>query len=152
MTDGATTHSQPEAVGLRNQLRARWDALPFRERAGVAIGLELLLAVLLFFVDHSLGYAVVAISALYWIHRLPPLPWELAGQAVVVLVFLIFGPRSLAATLAIAFAIFWIPKRFRAWSVPAIVIALTILYPFYQPKMFTIPVFGVWPNVATAST
>ena len=145
----AMIESPPETVGLRNKLRARWEALPYRQRAAIAIGLELLLAVLLFFVDHSLGYAVVAIAALYWIHQMPPLPWELAGQAVVVLIFLITGPRSLAATLAIAFGIFWIPKRYRRWAFPTIAIALTILYPFYQPNMFTIPVFGVWPDVAT---
>ena len=145
----AMSESPPETVGLRNKLRARWEALPYRQRAAIAIGLELLLAVLLFFVDHSLGYAVVAIAALYWIHQMPPLPWELAGQAVVVLIFLITGPRSLAATLAIAFGIFWIPKPYRRWAFPTIAIALTILYPFYQPNMFTIPVFGVWPDVAT---
>src|SRR6476660_5098872 len=32
---------------------------------------------------------------------------------------------------------------------PAIPITLAVLYPFYQPKMFTIPVFGAWPDVAT---
>ena len=149
MTEGASIDSAPEVVGFRNQQRARWDALPVRQRAAIAIALELLLAVLLFFVDHSLGYAVVVISALYWIHRLPPIPWELAGQAVIVIVFLITGPRSLAATFAIAFAIFWIPQRHRRWALPTIALVLTILYPFYQAKMFTIPVFGVWPDVAT---
>ena len=116
----APTDSAPEVVGFRNQQRARWDALPVRQRAAISIALELLLAVLLFFVDHSLGYAVVVISALYWIHRLPPIPWKLAGQAVIVLVFLITGPRSLAATLAIAFGIFWIPQRYRRWALPTI--------------------------------
>ena len=149
MSDGALTESPPEVVGFRNQMRARWDALPSRQRAAIAIGLELLLAVALFFIDHSLGFAVVVICALYWIYRLPPLPWQLAGQAVIVLVFLITGPRSLAATFAIAFGIFWIPKRYRTWAVPTIALALTILYPFYQPNMFTIPIFGVWPDVAT---
>ena len=149
MTEGATSDSTPEVVGFRNQQRARWAGLPLPQRAAISIGLELLLAFLLFFVDHSLGYAVVAISALYWINRLPPLPWKLAGQAIMVLIFLVLGPRSLAATLAIAFGIFWIPQRYRRWALPAIAIVLTILYPFYQAKMFTIPVFGVWPDVAT---
>ena len=56
---------------------------------------------------------------------------------------------SLSVTLAIAFAVFWIPKRYRGRALPAIAIALAVLYPFYQPKMFTIPVFGAWPDVAT---
>ena len=52
--------------------------------------------------------------------------------------------------LAIAFAIFWIPERHAdAGRCRTIALVLTVLYPFYQPKMFTIPVFGVWPDVAT---
>ena len=142
-------HHEADQVGMRNQFRARWKALSFEQRAGVAVSLELLLAILLFFVDHSLGYAVVAISALYWIHRLPPLPWKLAAQGVIVVVFLATGVTSLAALLAIAFAVFWIPQKQRVWALPVIAIVLTVLYPFYQTKMFTIPVFGVWPDVAT---
>ncbi|HEX7626505.1 MAG TPA: branched-chain amino acid ABC transporter permease [Gaiellaceae bacterium] len=142
-------HHEADQVGMRNQFRARWKALAFEQRAGVAISLELLLAILLFFVDHSLGYAVVAISALYWTHRLPALPWKLVAQAVIVVVFLATGVTSLAALLAIAFAVFWIPQKQRVWALPVIAIVLTVLYPFYQTKMFTIPVFGVWPDVAT---
>jgi branched-chain amino acid transport system permease protein len=149
MSEAQLTDSSPDIVGVRNQLRARWRAMPERQRAGIAIGLELLLACLLFIVDHSLGYAVVAVCAIYWIYRLPPIPWQLAGQAIVVLVFLATTQWAIAATLAVAFALFWIPKRFRVWAIPAIAIVLTALYPFYQPKMFTIPVFGVWPDVAT---
>jgi branched-chain amino acid transport system permease protein len=149
MSQSETGEARPDAVGFRNQVRARWKALSFKQRAGIAIAGELALAALLFAVDHSLGYAVVVISALYWIHRLPPLPWQLAGQAVIVVVFLITGPRSLAATFAIAFAITWIPTRYRTWALPAVALVLIVLYPFYQPKMFTMPVFGVWPDVAT---
>jgi branched-chain amino acid transport system permease protein len=139
----------PETIGLRNQVRARWKELPAEQRAGAAVGLELVLAVLLFFVDHSLGYAVVTISALYWIHRLPPLPWKLGTQAVLVLLFLIFGPVSLGILLAIAFAVFWVPDGPRRWVVPIVAVGAAVFYPFFQSKMFTIPVFGVWPDVAT---
>ena len=61
----SVTEPRSEAVGFRNQLRARWGALPERQRAAIAIAGEFLLAALLFFIDHSLGYAVVVISALY---------------------------------------------------------------------------------------
>jgi len=127
----------------------RYRALPQQTRWAIAMGAELLLAILLFFVDHSLGYAVAAVSALYWIHRLPRLPWRLVGQSVVVAIFLITGVPSLAVALAIAFAVFWVPQRYRTWALPVLAILLAILYPFYQAKMFTIPVFGVWPDVAT---
>jgi branched-chain amino acid transport system permease protein len=138
----------PEEIGFRNRLRARWRALPVLTRAGIGIGLEIALAILLFFVDHSLGYAVLTVAALYWVHRLPPIPWQLAGQIVLVVLFAFTEP-SLAAALAIAFAVFWVPKRYRVWLLPVVALALAILYPFYQPKMFTIPVFGVWPDIAT---
>jgi branched-chain amino acid transport system permease protein len=127
----------------------RYRALDDRTRWGLALGLEVLLAVVLFFVDHALGVAVATVAAIYWIHRLPLLPWRLVGQALLVLLFLAFGPRSLAALLAVAFAVTWIPKRYRGWALPVLAIAVAVLYPFFQPKMFTIPVFGAWPDVAT---
>ena len=149
MSQAVMTEPRPQVVGFRNQMRARWAALPYGQRAAIAIALELLLAGLLFFVDNSLGWATLVICALYWIHQLPRLPWELVGQAVIVVAFLIAGQRSLAITFAIAFGVFWIPERYRRWAWPTIAIVLTVLYPFYQPNMFTIPVFGVWPDVAT---
>ncbi len=145
----STAEHAPEAVGLRNRLREQWHALPLAQRAGVAIGLEIVLAILLYFVDNSLGYAVLTISALYWIHRLPPLPWRLAAQGALVLVFLIAGPVSLGILLAVVFAVLWVPEPQRTWVLPVVVIVAAIFYPFYQPHMFTIPIFGPWPDVAT---
>jgi branched-chain amino acid transport system permease protein len=139
----------PEVVGIRNVLRARWKALPFWYRVGVSIGVEILIAIALFLLDHSLGYLVATVAALYWVHRLPELPWRLAGQLVIISIFLFAGVTSLAAALAIGFAVFWVPQRYRTWTLPLVAIALAVLYPFYNAKMFTIPVFGVWPDVAT---
>jgi branched-chain amino acid transport system permease protein len=127
----------------------RYRTLPEQTRWAIAIGVEFLLAILLFFVDHSLGFAVLTAASLYWIHRLPDIPWRLVGQLVMIAIFLVTGVRSLAIALAIAFAVFWVPRRYRTWLLPVVAIALAVLYPFYQAKMFTIPVFGVWPDVAT---
>jgi branched-chain amino acid transport system permease protein len=155
MTAPAETQHPPQGsahldeVGFRNQMRARWRALPERQRIAIAVGLELLLAILLFFVDHSLGYGTATVAAIYWIYRLPPLPWRLAGQAALVVCYLATGVWSLAIGLAIGFAAFWAPPRRRSWTMPAIALALAVFYPFYQDKMFTVPVFGVWPDVAT---
>ena len=42
MSDAGCTRTRPpRQVGLRNQLRARWRALPRRQRVGVSIALEL---------------------------------------------------------------------------------------------------------------
>ena len=139
----------PEVVGIRNVLRARWKSLPFWYRVAVAIGLEILIAIGLFLIDHSLGYAVATVAGLYWVHRMPRLPWRLAGQLVMISIFLFTGVTSLAAALAIAFAVFWLPPRYRTLALPLVAVTLAVLYPFYAEKMFTIPVFGVWPDVAT---
>jgi branched-chain amino acid transport system permease protein len=139
----------PEQVGLRNQLRARWKALPVRTRAAIAIGLELAVAVLFYLtLDHALGFAVATIAAIYWLQRLPLYP-RIAGEVALVALFLIFGPRTFAAMLAIAFAVSLTPPRYRTWALPAVMLVAAVLYPFYQEKLFTIPIFGVWPDVAT---
>ncbi len=156
MTEVHGTHlgtqgEAPEAadqIGLRNQLRARWRTLPTLHRALISIGLELALAVLLYFVDHSLGYAVVTVSAIWWLRRLPLYP-RIGLEVALVAVFLVFGPRSLAALLAVGFAIFWVPDRYRPRITPLVAVLLAAFYPFYQSKMFTVPVFGVWPDIAT---
>jgi branched-chain amino acid transport system permease protein len=127
----------------------RYRALPDQTRWTVGTAAALVLAIVLFFVDHSLGYAVLTIAALWWLRRLPPLPWRLVGQVVLVGIFLVAGVTSLALALAIAFAVFWVPRHFRTRVLPVVAVALAILYPMYQQKMFTIPVFGVWPDVAT---
>jgi len=147
---GTQGESPAEIIGLRNRLRAQWRAQSMETRIGASLGATIALAILLFFVDHALCVAVLTISALYWMRRLPPLPWRIAAQAVLVALFLIFGPRSFAAVLAIGFALFWVPERRRTWVMPLTALVLAALYPFYQDKMFTIPVFGVWPDVFTA--
>ncbi len=145
----AATEQVHEQVGLRNQLRARWRALPTLTRAGISIGVELFVAVLFYFtLDHALGFAVATIAAIYWLRRVPFYP-RVAGEAALVALFLIFGPRSLAVLLAVAFSISLAPPKYRDWVIPAAMLVAAILYPFYQPKLFTIPVFGVWPDVAT---
>jgi branched-chain amino acid transport system permease protein len=138
-----------EATDFQGRLSARWKELPELQRAGVLVVLALLLAALLLPVDNALAFGVAAIAAVYWIYRLPPLPWRLAAQAVLVALFLALGPRSFGILLAAAFALFWVPERRRSWLVPAVAIGAAVFYPFYQGHMFTIPVFGAWPDVAT---
>ncbi len=146
---GTQGESPVEVIGVRNRLRAQWRAQSDEARIGMSLAGTVVLAILFYFIDHALCVAVLTTAALYWIRRLPPIPWRIAAQAAVLVVFLVFGPRSFAAVLAIAFALFWIPERRRTWALPVVALALVVLYPFYQDKMFTIPVFGVWPDVAT---
>jgi branched-chain amino acid transport system permease protein len=151
----AAVEPSGEQIGLRNQLRARWRALPQEERFLIAGGIEAVIGLLLLFlVDRSLGYGVLLVSGLYWLKRVPPLPWRLAIEGSFTLLLLIlhlagYAPRSLVVLLALAFAIFWIPENRRSWAIPAVAILAAVMYPFYATNMFTIPVFGAWPDVAT---
>src|SRR3954462_5908874 len=137
------------AADLQSRLSERWKELPAIQRAAVLIVLELALAALLLLVDKALSFAVATVAAIYWIYRLPPLPWRLAAQAALVVLYLALGPRSFAALIAAAFAVFWVPERRRSWVVPLVAVGAAVFYPFYQGHMFTIPVFGTWPDVAT---
>jgi branched-chain amino acid transport system permease protein len=147
------TESPAEQIGFRNQLRAAWRRLPLIERAAIAIGLEVVLALILYFVDHALCYAVLIIAALYWIRRLPATPKLAAGIGLIVLLGVLAAvsstPWSLVLLLAVGFAISWIPGRYRDWGVPTAALVLAVLYPFYASQMFTVPIFGVWPDVGT---
>jgi branched-chain amino acid transport system permease protein len=151
---GTQGEARREQIGFRNQLRAWWRAQPLERRAAISIGLEVALAIALYFVDHALSFGVLVLATTYWIRRLPRLPWRLAAQVaflglLVVLAVAWTTQWSLVLLLLVGAAISWIPDRYRSWGVPGSVLVLAILYPFYADKMFTMPVFGVWPDVGT---
>ena len=52
----------------------RYRGLPDQTRWIVGTAIAIVLAIVLFFVDHSLGYAVLTIAALWWLRHVPPLP------------------------------------------------------------------------------
>jgi branched-chain amino acid transport system permease protein len=161
MSEQLTTHlgtqgesPAAEQIGFRNQVRARWRALPLLVRALIAIGIELLVGLLiLFLIDRAFGWGILLISAIYWIHRLPARE-RLAAQLGLLLLLVILAIAwttawSLVFLLAVGAALSWIPERHKSWGVPTTVMVLAILYPFYADKMFTMPIFGVWPDVGT---
>jgi len=136
-------------IGLRNQLRARWRALPVEQRSAISVAVQLAISWALWPLAHSLTYAALLLFSVRWLRRLPPLPWRLALQAAIVVLFAIFGPRSLAIALAIAFALLWAPERYQPWLLPLAALLVAVFYPFYNTRMFTIPVLGAFPDVST---
>jgi len=150
----ATSSPRGEQVGFRNQARAWWRSLPAVERAGIAIGIEVAFAIALFFIDHALGYGVLIVSTVYWVRRLPSFPLRTGAQVGLIVLLAILAaawttPWSLVILLGVGAAITWIPGRHKSWGVPVAALVLAVLYPFYADKMFTMPVFGVWPDVGT---
>ena len=144
-----TEGGETEQVGLRNKLIARWRALPRKQQWELTIVFQLAVAFALWGLARSLTYAALLIFALLWLRRVPPFPWRLGMEALLVLVFAIFGPRSLAIVLAIVFALLWVPNQYRKWLLPVAALATAVMYPFFFDRMFTIPVFGAFPDIAT---
>src|SRR5262249_61133562 len=92
--------------------------MPKEQRWAATVGIQLAIAILLFFVDHALGYAALTISAIWWARRVPPLPWRLVIEAGIVLVFPLAGPRPFAGLFSIAFALFLAPQGGRGRPLP----------------------------------
>ena len=147
---GGTQGEAPgEAVGYRNQLRAWWRSLPTTQRWIITIVLQVGFSLALWGLSLALTYAALFVFAILWLRKVPPLPWRLAMEALLIIVFAVFGPRSLAIVLAIVFALLWTPERWHRWLLPAAALVTAVMYPFFATRMFTIPVFGAWPDVPT---
>ena len=154
-----------------------WKELPESRRRQATLAVELLVVMGAWLLDHSLAVGLGVLFAVFWLRKMPPFPWRLGGQIALVAAFLIASifsdsVRSVGPALAIGFAIWWIPltKRLaedesvpeparRAFFRPlskfglaAAILAVAVTFPYYASKMFTIPVFGVWPDVHTGVT
>jgi branched-chain amino acid transport system permease protein len=148
-THVTTQGEAPEVVGIRNQLRARYRALPITQQWALKIAFQLAVSFALWSLSLSLTYTALFLFALTWLGKVPAFPWRLGLQALVVVVFAIFGPRSLAVILVVVFALLWAPREYRGWLLPLAALVTAIMYPFFYTHMFTIPVFGAFPDVAT---
>jgi branched-chain amino acid transport system permease protein len=150
---GTRGESPSEQVGYRNKARAWWRALTFEQRLLISLGTSLVIAILLYFVDHALSYAALIITAIYWLRRFPA-RYKLPGEVAFIVLLAILAiawttPWSLVLLVAVIAAITWIPDGRKAWGIPVAFLVLAILYPFYSDQMFTMPIFGVWPDVGT---
>jgi branched-chain amino acid transport system permease protein len=135
-------------------LKAYWRSLPQRTRWAVALAIELLVAVIFFFWERQVCWAIVIVAALLWAPKLP-LYYRLGIEAAVVILTLIFL-TPLGIILGVLLAVLWIPGELRVGPLPVRQVALVVgallgavLYPYYVDKLFTIPIFGPFPDVST---
>jgi len=150
---GTSGEITPEG-GYRSRLSKSWRNLPDERRRRITIVLQVLATIALWFIDHSLGYGAAVFIVFLWMPKLTPIPWRLGIQLVMVIAFAIAAAVgstsiSIAILLAVACGLFWIPERQRRWALPLTVLLVAVLYPFYLDHLFTIPVFGAFPNVGT---
>jgi branched-chain amino acid transport system permease protein len=57
-----------------------------------------------------------------------------------------------AALLLALYAVPWDMWRYGRFLVPAVVIVLAVLYPYFRDNLFQVPLFGVFPSTDTAVT
>ncbi|MDQ3874538.1 MAG: branched-chain amino acid ABC transporter permease [Actinomycetota bacterium] len=76
---------------------------------------------------------------------------------VFLLILAAFGELGVSAVLFVLVILaLYVPRfgrlRFGRYVVPAAVLALAAIYPWYQDSLFTMPIFGEFPSVDTAVT
>jgi branched-chain amino acid transport system permease protein len=149
-----------------------WRELPELERYGAVLGVEVLAVVLIWaLVDKPLAVGLGVLFVILWLPRLAPL-YRLAVEVAVVVVFALAAAtdktvRAVPLVLAVGFALSWLPSvnRLAPRSSPAVrryvirptsryglavaVLALVFLYPFFVGHLFTIPLFGDFPDIGT---
>src|SRR5262249_25515840 len=86
--------------------------------------------------------------------KLPTLQLRWIGMGALVALLLVLAlvwttQWSLVILLACIFAVLAIPHEQRAKILPAAAVLAAVMYPFYLSKLFTLPIFGSWPDVAT---
>jgi branched-chain amino acid transport system permease protein len=80
----------------------------------------------------------------------------IVAVAAFLLISLVEGPTiTLVAAVLLGIGLYapaWQDVPFGRYLVVSVVIVLVALYPFYQPDMFNVPIFGSFPSVDTAVT
>jgi branched-chain amino acid transport system permease protein len=77
------------------------------------------------------------------------------GLVLLVILAPIFGFDASAFVAFVVFAVLYVPSWERwlgrpgRWIVPLAFLALTVTYPYYAGKLFTIPILGAFPDVHT---
>ncbi len=145
-----------QEVGFRNQMRARWRGLPERQRWAITIAVELLVSILFWLVDSALGYGIALIFTVLWLRRMQPLPWRLVVELIVVAIFTVgwlagTAPGSVPLVIGTAFAFTWIPEGSRRWGIPLGCVLVAVAYPFFAARLFVLPFFGAFPDVASGT-
>ena len=140
-------------VGLWTQLRNRWNAQPELQRWIAAAAIQVLIAIFIWFaLDRPLAIGFLILFRVLWLRHLEPrarLMWQIA-IIVPLAILAALGDTKWSAPIlfVIGFALTWIPPN-RRWLLPALALLGAIIYPFVQTHMFTMPVFGVFPDVYT---
>ena len=135
------------ATGL-TRARASWREQPERVRIGVLVAVQVVVAIALLLWVRELGWGFAWMAGLLWTLKIRDDRIRWAVEALMTVMALVFLP-ALGIITAIAFALNELPRNLRRIALPVTALAIAIAYPFYFTHMFTIPIFGAFPDVAT---
>jgi len=146
--------SVAERIATVAAARNLWRSQPENLRRGVILGLQVVIVVAFMFIQAQVGFALALGFVVGWLPKLP-VPYRVGVEGALVLIAAIVGIAHghklfpLAIILASAFALSWMPHRLRRYVLPIAVVAAAVMYPFYVDHLFTIPIFGAFPDVFT---
>jgi branched-chain amino acid transport system permease protein len=144
----------PEQIRSLAALRSLWRSQPERVRRGFVVAMQVAIVLVFYFIQDQVGIALALGFVVSWLPKLPPMPRlgvEAALVAIAAIVGIVHGHRifALAIILGCGFAVSWMPPSLRRYVLPIGAIVAAVMYPFYVDRLFTIPVFGAFPDVFT---
>ncbi|HEY6016277.1 MAG TPA: branched-chain amino acid ABC transporter permease [Gaiellaceae bacterium] len=135
------------ATGLE-RAKASWREQPERVRIGALVAAQVVVAIALLLWVRELGWGFAWMAGLLWTLKIRDDRIRWAVEALMTVMALVFLP-ALGIITAIAFALNELPRNLRRIALPVTALAIAVAYPFYFTHMFTIPIFGAFPDVAT---
>ncbi|HET7044667.1 MAG TPA: branched-chain amino acid ABC transporter permease [Gaiellaceae bacterium] len=132
----------------RRSAQDRWRDLPEQTRRAIVIGAEVVIAIGLWAWVAELGWGFAYVAGFLWTLKVEDarVRWPLEGAMTVLsLVFL----TPLGIITAAIFAVQELPHRYRRFALPLGATAAAATYPFYVHHLFTLPIFGAFPDVST---
>jgi branched-chain amino acid transport system permease protein len=131
-----------------DRLKERWRQLPVEQRRGAIVSIEAAAAIGFGLWVAELGWGIAYVAGVLWSLRLKDDRLRWALEALITVVTLIFL-TPLGIISVIIFALNELPERVQRVALPITAIGVAVAYPFYVSHMFTIPVFGAFPDVQT---
>jgi branched-chain amino acid transport system permease protein len=131
-----------------DRAKARWREQPERARTAGVIAFELAVAIVCLVWVRELGYGILYVGGVLWTFKLRDdrLRW---GMEAVIAISTLVLLTPLGIISVGLFVINESPRGYRKWLTPVVALGAAIAYPYYQTHLFTIPIFGAFPDVGT---
>ncbi|HET8605886.1 MAG TPA: branched-chain amino acid ABC transporter permease [Gaiellaceae bacterium] len=128
--------------------KERWREQPQRVRVAGLVGFEVAIAIALLLWVRELGWGFAWFAGLLWTLRIREERFRWGVEAAMTIPALVVLPALGIITAAI-YLVAELPRPIRRRVTPVVALGAALAYPFYVSHLFTIPIFGAFPDVAT---